>query len=317
MIVVSIVVPVYKVEQYLDICVQSLINQTYRNIEIILVDDGSPDKCPQMCDLYAEIDERIKVIHKENGGLSDARNAGIKHCCGDYVLFVDSDDFIEINSVEKLVGVINGRKPDIVVGNAIKLSGNSKIPMKHTYYDNSRIIKGKEYLKLELKNGTMHMAAWLNMYRLDFLKKNSFEFKVGLLHEDEQFTPRVFLEAERVIGTDIVFYNYLIREGSITTSNNKIKNALHLISTCNELDKIYNQVSDPELKVLLKDNLVNKYLNAFQIGKLYKKDYKHAIDKEFLKNKAYKRKNKIKVALFCINMRLYYYINKASKTLKM
>ena len=92
---VSVIVPVYKVEKYLDKCIESIVGQTYENLEIILVDDGSPDNCPTMCDEWAQKDSRIKVIHKENGGLSSARNAGLDACTGDYIGFVDSDDWIE------------------------------------------------------------------------------------------------------------------------------------------------------------------------------------------------------------------------------
>lgn len=99
---ISIIVPVYKVEQYLERCVKSLINQTYKNIEIILVDDGSPDQCPKMCDDYASEDSRIKVIHKKNGGLSDARNAGLDAATGEFIAFVDSDDWVEIDFIETL-----------------------------------------------------------------------------------------------------------------------------------------------------------------------------------------------------------------------
>lgn len=91
---ISVIIPVYNVEQYLDRCVQSVLNQTYRNLEILLVDDGSPDRCPQMCDEYARQDSRVKVIHKENGGLSSARNAGLEIVTGNYIGFVDSDDYI-------------------------------------------------------------------------------------------------------------------------------------------------------------------------------------------------------------------------------
>ena len=99
---VSIIVPVYKVEDYLSRCVKSLIKQTYRNIEIILVDDGSPDRCPELCDFWVEQDDRIRVIHKKNGGLSDARNAGVSIAKGEYIIFVDSDDWVDDTFVESL-----------------------------------------------------------------------------------------------------------------------------------------------------------------------------------------------------------------------
>ena len=312
---ISIIVPVYKVEQYIDKCVNSLIHQTYENLEIILIDDGSPDNCPQICDEYAIIDERIKVIHKKNGGLSDARNVGLNNSTGEYALFVDSDDYIELDTVEKFVNIIGSKKPDIIVGNANRLINGERIPMNHKYINNTSMISGKDYLKYELKNGTMHMVAWLNMYRVEFLNKNNFRFKVGLLHEDEHFTPRVFLNAEKVIATDIVFYNYLIREGSITTVENKVKNALHIIQICNELEEIYSQIDDLYLKRLLNDNLLTKYLNAFQIGGLYRQEYADIIDKQFLNNKALSMKNKLKVLLFKFNSTLYYYINKTIKEL--
>ena len=103
---ISVIIPVYKVEKYLKRCVESVVNQTYKNIEIILVNDGSPDKCGEICDKYARIDSRIKVIHKENGGLSSARNAGLDIASGDYIMFVDSDDWISEVSLEKLYDYI-------------------------------------------------------------------------------------------------------------------------------------------------------------------------------------------------------------------
>ena len=103
---VSVIVPVYKVPEYLDRCVESIRNQTYTDLEIILVDDGSPDDCPQMCDAYAKKDERIVVIHQSNGGLSAARNAGLKNCKGEYIIYVDSDDYIKDDMIETLVAGI-------------------------------------------------------------------------------------------------------------------------------------------------------------------------------------------------------------------
>ena len=111
---ISVIIPIYKVEDYLDECIQSVIHQTYKNIEIILVDDGSPDKCPQMCDDYAKLDNRIIVIHKTNGGLSDARNAGLKQASGNFVCFVDSDDFIDVRMCEKLLRYQQDSDADIV-----------------------------------------------------------------------------------------------------------------------------------------------------------------------------------------------------------
>lgn len=313
---ISIVVPIYKVEEYLDKCIKSLINQTYKEIEIILVDDGSPDRCPKMCDEYAEEDDRIKVIHKVNGGLSDARNYGLKESTGEYVLFVDSDDYIELDTCEKFLYIIKSNKPDIIVGNAYRINNNKSYLMKHSMDTNGKMIRGTEYLKEELKSSSMYMAAWLNLYNREFLVKNNLQFSVGLLHEDEEFTPRAFLKASNVIGTDIFFYNYLIREGSITTAKNKLKNAEHMMKICNDLESVYGTIPDLELKKLLNNNLVDKFLNTFQVAELYDKKKSNLIDKSFLIGKSCTTRNKMRVALFIINKKLYFYVNKISKKLK-
>lgn len=111
----SIIVPIYKVEKYLHKCVNSLVNQTYKDIEIVLVDDGSPDNCPQICDEYAAKDKRINVIHKKNGGLSDARNVGLENCTGKYILFVDSDDYIELDACEKFTKIIGSKNQTLLL----------------------------------------------------------------------------------------------------------------------------------------------------------------------------------------------------------
>ena len=113
---ISVVVPIYNVENYIKKCVDSILSQTYKNLEIILVDDGSPDNCPQICDEYAQKDNRIKVIHKENGGLSDARNAGIDISKGKFITFIDSDDYIEKDYVEVLYNSIKENASDMAIG---------------------------------------------------------------------------------------------------------------------------------------------------------------------------------------------------------
>ncbi|WP_148630488.1 glycosyltransferase [Bacillus sp. E214] len=305
----SIVVPVYNVEKYLDKCIQSLIDQTYKDIEIILVNDGSPDNCPQICESYEKRDPRVITIHKENGGLSDARNAGLKTATGEYILFVDSDDFIELNTCEMFVKVISNKRPDIIVGNAKRIEENHTSPMCHNVNNNGQILTGEDYLKRELKKGNMYMAAWLNLYKRDFLIINNLEFEVGLLHEDEHFTPRAFLKAKKVLGTDITFYNYLIRAGSITNQKGKIKNAEHIIKICKELERLYSEIKDNELKSLLNDNLVQKYLNTFQVAGLHRKQYKYLVDKNFLKRNAYTKRTKLKVVILTFSKHLYYYLN--------
>lgn len=129
---ISIIIPVYKVENYLERCVESVLNQTHQNLEIILVDDGSPDRCGKMCDLYSQKDNRIKVIHKENGGLSDARNVALDIATGDYIGFVDSDDYVEEDMFKTLYQLAEKYQADISSVSFYKVLGNQVISARNS-----------------------------------------------------------------------------------------------------------------------------------------------------------------------------------------
>lgn len=299
----SIIVPIYNVEEYLDRCVKSLVEQTYNDIEIILVDDDSPDSCPQICDMYEHMDSRIHVVHKENGGLSDARNAGLKIARGEYIIFVDADDYIDVDTCERLVRYTE-EGIDIIIADAVVEGG--KVDLNHI--EEKEILNGKQYLLNAYKANKAPMAAWLNIYKRLFLIENNIYFKKGILHEDEEFTPRAFLGANKVIVTGQSFYHYIIRENSITTQKDKRKNADDLYSTCIELLEIYQHIENQELREYLVDSLVAKYLSLFQAGKIirYGKKYLH---KEFIKKNATLSRTKRKAKLYCLSPRLYYEIN--------
>ncbi len=301
----SIVVPVYKVENWLERCVDALLRQTEPNIEIILVDDGSPDACPALCDAYASHDVRIRVIHKANGGLSDARNAGIAVASGQYVLFVDSDDYIDLDCCERLLPFVQS-EADILVGSGITEGGVARLTHNgvtpHTMYS------GTGFLKAAIAHGGMPMAAWLYVYRRAFLIEQDLRFKKGIYHEDEEFTPRAFLAAETVMYTAVSFYHYVIRENSITTKTDKRKNAEDLFETCREHCAIFDRLEDDALRCLLKDSLVNKYLSLFQVGRLYQYGAAY-LHKDFIAANAYKKQTKRKARLYCLSPRLYWAIN--------
>jgi glycosyltransferase involved in cell wall biosynthesis len=304
---VSIIVPVYRVEELLPRCVESLIAQTSSEIEVILVDDGSPDNCPKMCDEYAKKDPRITVIHKENGGLSDARNAGLLSAKGEYVLFVDSDDYLEEDAVALFRKAIKDRTVDVVVGAARKKERDREYLMvPRAHHEAQYVVPGSVFLKKELKTSrAIKMAAWLNMYNRKFLIGNSLFFQKGLLHEDEEWTPRVFLNAERVVVSGHCFYNYVIRDNSITRGADFRKNAEHLISTVNELNVFYKGLEDEELRFLLNDYLVSVYLFAFAAGRMHEQNTKHFIKKDFVRENARSKKNIRKAILFNISPKLY------------
>lgn len=151
---VSVIVPVYGVERYLDACVEGLVGQTYRNLEILLVDDGSPDRCPAMCDAWTARDERIRVIHKANGGLSDARNVGLAKATGDYIYFVDSDDMVERNLIERAMATMHDYDADLVMFQFDTISEDGK-PLtssyKHNHYDDVIIMTPVEAIKAQVK----------------------------------------------------------------------------------------------------------------------------------------------------------------------
>jgi len=314
----SIIVPIFNVEKYIHRCIESTLSQTYEDIEIILVDDGSTDNCPKICDEYSQIDKRIKVIHKKNGGLSDARNTGLLEAKGSYILFLDSDDYLEKEACEVLSQYINLSNehdlPDIIVGNAKMIMGNRITFMRNInnthpkYYED-----GSEFLKEQLISKTICMAACLNIYRRDFLIQNNLLFKFGILHEDEQWTPRVFFMAKKVIDTGVFFYNYEIREGSITRSKDMTKNGLDIIDSVFELETIFEKTHDKTLKTLFNDYLVTLYLKAVFIGKLHRRKYRRYLKRKILLEKATTKRNRYKLALLHLSPSIYYYTNRIYK----
>lgn len=305
--VFSIIVPVYNVSEYLRRCLDSLINQTFKDIEIILVDDGSKDDSSAICDEYAQIDSRVKVIHKENGGLSDARNKGLEAATGNYVIFVDSDDYIDTDACDKFLPYIE-KSYDIIIGDAYVEGGKCNL----THVVTEDVMTGEAYLLRALSAELASMAVWLNVYRREFLRDNGLNFKFGILHEDEQFTPRCFLKANTVVYSGVFFYHYIIRPSSITTKPDKRKNAIDLYNTCLELEKIYNSLDNYKLKKLLKDSLSQKYLNMFQVGALYQYGNTY-VHKKFVFHNAYKYRTRLKAVLYCLSPKLYYKINERSK----
>lgn len=303
----SVVIPVYGVEKYIHKCVDSVLKQSYGDIEVILVDDGSPDGCPAICDSYGARDARVRVIHKPNGGLSDARNAGIAAASGTYILLLDADDYIETDTCERLVEFA-GTGCDILVGDGVCEGGNALL--RHDY--SCPECTGKSFLRTALACGEMPMAAWLYVYRREFLTEQGLSFKKGILHEDEQFTPRAFLAAERVVNSHVCFYHYVIRDGSITTRRDMRKNAKDLLSTCRELEKIYGALTEDDLRERLTDTLAEKYLSLFQQGQLYRWGREYC-PKAYLLRLARLPRTRLKAGLFALSTRLYWHVNHLTK----
>lgn len=273
---VSIIVPVYKVEPYLKRCLDSILNQTYKNIEIILVDDGSPDNCPQICDEYAAKDNRIIVIHQENGGLSAARNVGTKKAKGDYIFYLDSDDSIEKDCIDVMVFSIL-KYPDVEI-----IVGEMKTFPPSNLYENKRI-KSIDFIDNNLDvrlnffktRNRIPVNACNKLIKKDFILRNNLLFKPNLIHEDEIWMFHVALKANRISFIHKATYHRHINPNSITTSTSAKKrtSAWGII-----LKEMFEIISSPAAKqqLLYTLNLLRYYYNPKYEHKNYNEIWKNA-----------------------------------------
>ncbi len=209
---ISIIVPIYKVENYISRCVDSIINQTYENLEIILVDDGSPDNCPKICDDYASKDDRIRVVHKINGGLSDARNAGIQVATGGYISFIDSDDYVSLDFIETLYNTITSENSDVVECSVVKFYDDHHF---EAYNDDFKIASFDTVSSLSalISENPFHQHVWNKLYKAELVI--DIPYSVGKLNEDEFWTYQIFGKAKKVTKINKTMYYYFQRENSI------------------------------------------------------------------------------------------------------
>lgn len=220
---ISVIVPVYCVKKYLSRCIESIIRQSYDNLEIILVDDGSPDECGEICDKYAQQDSRIRVIHKKNGGLSDARNSGIDISNGEWIAFVDSDDCVAQDFIEVLYN--NAVATGCLVSQCNYERFGETIPNNNVKRECEYVIIDSHDLLHEI-DCAKNTAAWNKLYRADLFE--DIRFPKGKIHEDVATTFKLFVRAKKVCITQEKMYYYYVNTDSITTS--KIKsNKLDLI----------------------------------------------------------------------------------------
>lgn len=226
---ISIIVPIYKVEKYLKQCVDSIINQTYRDLEIILVDDGSPDNCPAVCDEYVKKDSRVKVIHKKNGGLMSARQAGLKVATGDYIGFVDGDDWIEPDMYEQFAKVINEYNPDMAICEFYFMYPSreafSSQKLSKPFFNKSEM-EQKIYPTMLFKDvffiTGINPCCWSKVFKKELLESCLYrvtpKIKIG---EDAAFTYPCLLKANSVAYVDKYLYHYRINSESMTNGYDK------------------------------------------------------------------------------------------------
>lgn len=223
---VSIIVPIYNVEKYLDRCMQTLINQTLQDIEIIMVDDGSPDNCPKLCDKYAQKDNRIKVIHKRNGGLSDARNAGLEIATGEYVAFIDSDDYTSIEAYETLYNKAKETNADIVYAGFTMHNSDgteNKCFVLNQIWEGKNIIPFLKSMIFDTKKDidTIWMSVWNGIYKRNIIEKNNIRFlsEREYLSEDILFHIMLIPLCKKIVCIPYTFYHYCYNGISLTHSS--------------------------------------------------------------------------------------------------
>ena len=215
---ISVIVPVYRVEKYLERCVKSMLSQTYKNLEVILVDDGSPDQCPAICDACAEKDVRVKVIHQENKGLSGARNAGIDAASGEYLAFVDSDDYVSPHFIEELYQLLQDTGCAIGQCRFSYVKGDGLVEEGDSAFCIYRGESLMEQLYGPEEKATCFVVAWNKLYRAELFKETGIRYPEGRIHEDEATTYRLFHEAKKLAFLDRALYGYYTENGGSITS---------------------------------------------------------------------------------------------------
>ena len=258
---ISVIVPIYNVEKYLDRCIYSIKQQTYKNIEVILVDDGSPDNCGNMCDEYVKQDSRFRVIHKQNEGLGFARNSGLDIARGEYVVFIDSDDFVKEEYIEKMYSEIKNKNVDTVVCGICKYYNKDRIIRKNfvdkvVYYENDEIIQNVLLAMIganpeDTSDTPISVSVWHELYSMEIIRKHNIRFhsEREFISEDIIFQIDYFKYSKKVaVIPDTLYYYFCAQEDSLSTK--------------------YRDNRFAEEKILL--NEIQRKLNEFLPEKIYK-----------------------------------------------
>lgn len=313
---ISVIVPVYKVEHFLDRCIRSIVEQTLEEFELILVNDGSPDNCPMICDTWAEKDSRIKVVHKTNGGISDARNAGLDIATGEYIGFVDSDDYIRKDMYELLLNILDSTGADFIKSNYISFE-EEEIPVyesadaRITIFDTVEALEN--FMNQEWSSEKpMKSTIWDGLYKKELF--SNIRFPKGKINEDTFIFPELILKAKKIVHINEAYYYYYKRPGSIVHSdiNEREINSrdlwIHIGSVIENLTNNYRE------KCCI--NSVKRYLSI--LNRMYfstfKNEYFNNVRKELLEyfraNKQYINDMRIKRTLKIIHCYPFYLVLK-------
>lgn len=307
---ISIIVPVFHAERYLNKCINSIVCQTFSDIEIILVDDGSSDYCGEMCDEWAKKDSRIYVIHKENGGLSDARNVGIDAATGDYLMFIDSDDYIALEMAEKLYKTLINNKADLSVCNFIRVEkdGTPSSGQKQKLLTNGSS-SGTDVLNIMLTSGAVSYVIMCNkLFKKDLFQ--NIRFPKGKIHEDEFVAHHLYGCCNRVACISDICYYYVQHEGSIMHERS-LKARLHAQESLLDRLNYCEEKGFSKTLAMLFSDLVSKTAELYEHNEQFNV-LKSEINELYqqVRNKAYLSrylpyKQRILFYAFCLSPQVY------------
>lgn len=304
---VSIIVPIYKVEPYLRRCLNSIVNQTYTNLEIILVDDGSPDECPTICDEYASKDNRIIVIHKKNGGLSDARNAGLNICKGEYISFIDGDDYVDCDYIERLIEPTKKDSYDFII--ADYRSSNEKKESTHLSCKEGSIQDNLTIIRIYCSQ-QYPPSAWAKLYKFSFLSDNQFHFQKGLLFEDQLWSCILACSAKNICTVHKQIYHYTIRTDSIMQSSDisfskKISSWCFILAQEQKIFSSYQEVLRKEISSFFTIKITEALKTANRNRHLFHKAFQaitQSMNKEIISFWIYQAKGLYKIYFFTLSL---------------
>lgn len=306
----SVIIPVYNVEKYLKKCIESLLKQQYTDMEIILIDDKSTDNSLSIAKKYLEYNNVRLILKEKNTGLSDTRNTGIREAKGQYILFLDSDDYVEDGCIVKIEKIIkDAKEPDVVYFGYYEEYEDSKEQSKIYGYisEKNQLFTNENFLISELKKRNLYAPVWLGVYKRELILDNNMYFECGILHEDELWTPQILLKADMIYTSDYAYYHYLRRRGSITKTGDKTKHGIDMHYICKRLDIITGKIENPKLNKYMNNHIAMLYMKGMTEGKLYKKQKK--VDRFYPLRKVCFIKDIVKAILFAVSLRLYCEIN--------
>ena len=310
-ICISVIVPVYNVEKYLERCLKSIISQTYKKFEVILVDDGSTDSSGTLCDEYKQVDDRIKVLHKKNGGLSSARNIGIEYSKGEYLTFIDSDDYVAPNYLEVLMQLVEQYEAPVATVKSIKTNTSEFVSCKN---GKEKLFSTSEAMFQMCINEWFGVSAWAKLYHRDVFA--SYRFPDGKLYEDMLTIPYVIAQSKYVASSNQELYYWYERPGSITHSIITDKNFSifdGLFQFIKFIDDNYPELHEAAIARLIDDSMWNimhnlvfdaEYIRkAKKVKKICNKYWRKAYKNPYLK-----KGKKVQAQVASISLRVYQFM---------